>query len=312
MNIILCAIARLENRYIREWVDYHLSIGFSHIYLYDNNRDGEERLIDVLPEARLLSVSSLKDVPIPNPECKITIIPLHHRSYVQCYAYQDCFDYASFDWIAFFDCDEFFTLSEQSGLKTVEDFIRIRAKDADAVLINWLIYGDNGLLSYSNDRIQNRFKKPMPHWFSLCNISGKSSENRHIKTMVRSGVLYLNNGPHVGKGEYSTCDAEGKKVENIAIQPTTTFKVAYLRHYVTKTISEWAEQKVRRQAADGPAVHYNLADFFLYNKPTFAKWRIYRKYCKLYGITDSHSASWWIKQIIKMWIITPFISLFKH
>ena len=47
-NIALCAIGRRENRYAQEFVSYYLALGFTHIYLYDNNRNGEERLADVL------------------------------------------------------------------------------------------------------------------------------------------------------------------------------------------------------------------------------------------------------------------------
>ena len=47
-NIVICTIARKENLYIKEWVDYHLSIGFTHIYIFDNNREGEERVSEII------------------------------------------------------------------------------------------------------------------------------------------------------------------------------------------------------------------------------------------------------------------------
>ena len=43
MQTAVCAIAKLENNYIKEWVEYYLSIGFNKIILYDNNDlDGED------------------------------------------------------------------------------------------------------------------------------------------------------------------------------------------------------------------------------------------------------------------------------
>jgi cellulose synthase/poly-beta-1,6-N-acetylglucosamine synthase-like glycosyltransferase len=36
MYPVIVAIAKQEQRYIEEWVKYHLGLGFSHIYLYDN------------------------------------------------------------------------------------------------------------------------------------------------------------------------------------------------------------------------------------------------------------------------------------
>ena len=48
MRTLLCAIGRLENRYIREWVEWHQNIGFTNIVLYDNNYDREDEFNDVI------------------------------------------------------------------------------------------------------------------------------------------------------------------------------------------------------------------------------------------------------------------------
>ena len=34
---VICAIAKNENDYINDWVNWHLNLGFDRIYLYDNN-----------------------------------------------------------------------------------------------------------------------------------------------------------------------------------------------------------------------------------------------------------------------------------
>ena len=34
MKTALCCIAKNEDRYIHEWVDYHLKLGFDKIYIY--------------------------------------------------------------------------------------------------------------------------------------------------------------------------------------------------------------------------------------------------------------------------------------
>ena len=38
-DAVICAIALHEEPYIDEWIQYHLALGFSHIYLYDNSND---------------------------------------------------------------------------------------------------------------------------------------------------------------------------------------------------------------------------------------------------------------------------------
>ena len=37
MNTALVCIAKDEDNYILEWIDYHLKLGFNHIYVYCND-----------------------------------------------------------------------------------------------------------------------------------------------------------------------------------------------------------------------------------------------------------------------------------
>lgn len=48
LKVYLCAIAKRENRYIREWVEHYKSIRVDRIYLYDNNDVDGERFEDVI------------------------------------------------------------------------------------------------------------------------------------------------------------------------------------------------------------------------------------------------------------------------
>ena len=48
MRTLLCGIGKLENRYIREWVEYHFDIGLTNIVLYDNNDIDGEHFEDVI------------------------------------------------------------------------------------------------------------------------------------------------------------------------------------------------------------------------------------------------------------------------
>ena len=36
-EVSLCLIFKDEGRFLKEWLDYHLTIGIDHFYLYDNN-----------------------------------------------------------------------------------------------------------------------------------------------------------------------------------------------------------------------------------------------------------------------------------
>ena len=108
MKFALCAIAGNENLYIREWVEHHLNIGFDKIIIYANDPKEDPNLI-------------LFDYVMQN---KVEIIPWYKtntpdgsfQGMVQCPAYNDCLHRygIEFDWIAFFDIDEFLTMEYEN------------------------------------------------------------------------------------------------------------------------------------------------------------------------------------------------------
>lgn len=296
MEIAICAIARLENKYIKEWVDYHLALGFSHIYIYDNNREGEERITTVLDINNTYKNS-------------VTLVPYHNVDmWPQMQAYNDCWDRFSFEWILFIDIDEFFTFGPKwTGEKTIQAFVTNFESKWDAVLINWMCFGDNGLIEYDSRPLVERFKKPLPLNFSKTNMWGKQPLNGHVKTLVRHDCNFSICNPHIGSGNYRCCNPDGNSIENKAWQETQTYDCAYIRHYITKTISEYAESKAKRGFADREkGENYSLAGFFSYNKPTIRKIRIYKQMSVDLFFTQRNNWLKWLKLFIKHWIFVPF------
>lgn len=300
MNIAICAIARLENRYIKEWVDYHLSLGFSHIYIYDNNRDGEERISEVLDVQNIYKNS-------------VTIIPYHNVDmWPQMQAYNDCYNRFEFDWLAYIDIDEFFTFNNSSKYSTISDYLK-EVRDKDAVLINWVVYGDNGECHYRPNSVVSRFNKSLPLLFSVDNIWGKQPINGTIKSVVRSGISkFKMNSPHVGSGVISACNSNFEKVENVAYQPCIVIDNLYIRHYITKSFDEYTNTKGRRPTADGCSnVNYSISSYFKYNRPTIKKCILYYRYCRKKHIKEEFNFGRWFKLFIKFWLIVPFLPKYQ-
>ena len=48
MKVATCTICRLENIYIKEFVDHYKALSVDHIYIYDNNLPNTENISDVL------------------------------------------------------------------------------------------------------------------------------------------------------------------------------------------------------------------------------------------------------------------------
>ena len=49
-KVALCAIAKNENLYIREWANWYKRLGVSKIFIYDNNDINGERFEDVISD----------------------------------------------------------------------------------------------------------------------------------------------------------------------------------------------------------------------------------------------------------------------
>ena len=50
MKVAICIEVKNDNRYIREWLDYHKKLGFDNIILYDNNDSNGENILEVIDD----------------------------------------------------------------------------------------------------------------------------------------------------------------------------------------------------------------------------------------------------------------------
>lgn len=261
MKVLLCAIGRLENNYIREWVEYNKNIGFTNIVLYDNNYDGEEHFEDVIGDYIKSGFVILKDY--------------RNKKKCQLDAYKECYSQYNkeYDWIAFFDCDEFLTLTKA---KSIEEYLSaLYFKRYDMIHINWMCYGDNDLVHYENKPLLERFTQPIPY-DKL--ITYNFPENNHIKSIIRGGLsknFEFKANPHAPHGLDKCCNNRGIACKADSPFEKFNFSEAYLRHFSTKTIEEYCNKMKKGfpdQLWDGSRIK-NLLEtrFFRYNTVTQEK-----------------------------------------
>ena len=240
MKIALVAIGRQENKYAREWVEHHLRIGFHHIFIADNNHDGEEHFEEVLGDFVTKGF--------------VTIINYRNKVAVQRQAYADIYrEYQKdYDWMAFFDFDEF--LDIRRG--TLQELLSV-SPFMPAVLVNWECYGDNGLVRYDDRPCWERFSKPLPH---PLHVQYKShAENDHVKSIVRGGLgdICFKHNPHVigDMSPFREYDPNDRAV---------------LRHYITKTAEEWLWRSQRGSGSRSWEMWQKTyaGRFFKYNERT--------------------------------------------
>lgn len=277
MNIVICCIAKLENLYLREFVTYHLSLGFSKVYVYDNNDIDGEFCRDVLED------DLFKE--------RVVVREVRGLKYQQSHVYNDFYQNEDFDWVAFIDVDEFVSFTELSGFSNIEDFMRqnVESRGFDAVYLNWKCYGDDGNICYSPQDVRSRFKTPiLPLNFNINNVFKAIPMNCHVKTIIKKGLeaKFVDN-PHTPRGDFNICNVTGEKVVNSPYSSGLNFEPCFIRHYVSKSMEEYVKKRLTKQLADQKGEH-NKIDFFFWNLPTLSKIIAYNSYLReVFGYDNS-------------------------
>jgi hypothetical protein len=257
MKVALCVIGRLENQYAVEYVEWYKKLGFDKIFIYDNNHDGEEHFEDVLQQFI--------------DDGFIEIIDFRNRDLAQFSAYNDCYQkYGNeYDWIAFFDFDEFLVLIEDEN---INEYLN-NFENYDVVKINWMLYTDNNLVTNDKRPVLERFTTPMD--YDKC-FSYGFPENNHVKSIVRGKIpnFRWNGTPHVPVMNLRYASSVCTPSDYSPFQKYN-FSKAYIKHFSMKTIDEYFNGKrIRGQAGvtyKQFSKLYKIDDFFKVNEKTEEK-----------------------------------------
>ena len=270
MNVALTAIVKNENKYLREWVEYYKQLGVGHIYIGDNNDSDGEQLETVLYDY----------LELPNPY--ITIINIKNRiayqSIFYLYVYNE-YGY-KYDWMCFFDLDEFLYLKEDKNLQ--EFLSRDTFIDAEQIHINWLIYDDNDLIQYDNRPVQERFTRISENLI-INYYNNSSSPNYAFKSILRCNLdkkieqesvhtFICKDTPLI------TVLENGNEIDQIYSSTTPDYYNACIKHYMYKTIEEYLAKKYNKISADTATNANNIDTFFITNKRTIEKDKFIKEY----------------------------------
>ena len=258
-DVIIVMICKKEALYLRDFIKYHLDLGFDRIVIGDNNEiDGEryELLLNDYIDSG-----------------KVQLIDLRGKQGMQKIFYNNLKFYGiTYKWAAFIDTDEFITFSDV-GRKIFNNNIKnfLNSRDyVKAYKLNWRLYGDNGKIMYSSEPVVDRFPEPLD---KNVTFHYKSPENSHVKSILRYDVkVNFTDNPH-GINE---CDdyytPKGIPVKGGPFNFDLEYDILYIRHYYTKSLSEWCTHKLGRSYADyirsDKIDYYPLKDYFIYNEWT--------------------------------------------
>ncbi|MBQ4208954.1 glycosyltransferase family 92 protein, partial [bacterium] len=238
LNVALCAIAKNENLYIREWVEWYKNLGISKIFLYDNNElDGErfEEVINDYIENGFVEISNWRGMIKSVKSDK-------DGQTIQGLAYHDCYynHYKEFDWMCFFDIDEY--LEIYNTYKNIYEFLN-DFNEYDGIRVQWKMYGDNEQLHYENKSLFERFK-----------VESNASYDKHVKQILNCNkefdeeLLFCAHG--VFNKKYKFVNVLKNKLRNVYMDVVTYDNLpVYLNHFYSKSTEEFLKRKYNKTSA---------------------------------------------------------------
>ena len=132
-EVAICGLFKNEARFLSEWINYHLSIGVDHFYMYNNNSD--DNYLQVLSKYIESGIVDLIDWP---------------QKYPQMPAYTDCYTKYRTEskWIGFIDLDEFVCPKYEYDIK---EWLA-KYNNYPSVLLYWKSFGTGGNLKHDDNK----------------------------------------------------------------------------------------------------------------------------------------------------------------
>ncbi len=237
--VAICAIFQNEARFLKEWVEYHYSIGVDHFYLYNNL--SADHYKEVLNPYRKKGIITLIDWPYPtNADGK-------NWPVIQTNAYMDNLPKAKKEakWIAYLDTDEFIVPMKGGSLPAIlEEY-----KAYGGVCLNWQCYGTSGVAKVGDNewmmtRLVYRGFRDNPM-------------NLHVKSIVQPSRIKSIKNPHnvVYRKDYYQVNERKERFEG-PFSPYVSVDKIRINHYWTRDEEFFYNVKIPRREKWGGNRHH--------------------------------------------------------
>lgn len=219
--LAICAIAKNEGPYFKEWIDWHQKQGVEKFYIYDNE-----------------STDCTKEVLAPYIESGLVEYNYWPGKKQQLATYDDCFERHRLDarWIAVIDLDEFIVPIKD---KSIPDFLH-DLEQYSSVEINWLVYGSGGAKKKEPGGVVERFRKhSMP----------EHKLNTHVKSIVDPRRVCTMVGCHeASRISGRAADSHGNPLKKGFRDRVPQQDIIKINHYAIKSYEEFLAKRARGRA----------------------------------------------------------------
>lgn len=244
-KVALVTMAKDEDFYIQEWIDYNLKLGFDAIYIYQNNWYYKNQI----PNDKVHFLEWNEDSTYP-PSGNVWDWNRQSKCY-NTFSRDYCEEY---EWALFTDIDCFLTLKKHDNVKDfVSEYDEI---EQTQILLNFAWFGDNGITTFdeNNTSVLERFTKrwDKPHNFSYYQTVPMCKLHKDLKHSL-----------HFVEGQW--IDVDGLISQGVSgPDRLVTYDKAQVNHYYTKTLPEW-HLKMKKTRAEGDVGFKNSLDGFALN-----------------------------------------------
>lgn len=250
MKTAICAIAKYENAYINDWVNYHLALGFDKIYIYDDNEDDYPYVGDFIENKENVIIIKFNEYikdHIKNPEA--------YTDFLNNYAEE-------FDWVAFIDIDEYIYLNNY----TIKDFLSNAPEECNYIGLVWKIYNDNNIvIGNENIPVNERFTNTI--WVESSRMFKSIIRTHGIKHIYKSAHSFTKENDYYDYYNYYNYKFERINIDSNSIisedEDTLKNHECYIKHFMTKSLSEFIKYKYPRYCLEQQSLPGNCAlDYF--------------------------------------------------
>jgi hypothetical protein len=228
----ICAIFKNESRFLKEWIDYHRTVGVEEFWLYNNN--SEDDYLSVLNPYIDKGIVHLVQWP-SRPEANDYY---HHSFEVQTGAYNHCLKLSKgkVKWLALIDIDEFIVPVVQNNIPEILEGL---FPDVSGLCLNWVLYGTSYIEEIkSNESMLEKLimRAPISH-----------NRNLIYKSIVQPLHVKHCNNPHFCsylKGHWHVNTNREFVNEGASLYPC--IDKLRINHYWTRDEKFFREEKIPR------------------------------------------------------------------
>ena len=218
-KICICTLGKQENKYTREFIQFYEKFGVDKIFLYDNNYEDGERFDEVIGDYI--------------DKGFVEIINWRGKKLLQLSSMNDCYkkNYKNYDWLIFYDIDEYINLSGYSNIKYFLN--EGRFSECQLIYLNLIPHTDNNHLYYENRSLFKRFPERVP----ITKPEGKKLE---VKFIIKGNISKVRiRNQHYCNHKLKNCNGFGKKNTIHYIHTNyPDYNYYYIDHFFSKSTEE--------------------------------------------------------------------------